>query len=1301
MPGQEKPPGLLKAVKWEYTYKTSQTGAGGEPVDILHDFYIPALRRSVRYDRVAGYFRSTSLAAASQGFSAFTAAGGRMRMVAGADLDPRDVAAILAGDSRRMADRLNRQIGTAEDWPEDVKRGVQLLAWMVARGHLEIRVAFRVHCQTREPIPFDDTSDGYVHEKWALFADAGGNRIYVSGSLNESRTALVLNAENIDVHADWWGGTDRRRVADADRLFERLWNGQTPHLVVMTLPEAVRKRLIQVGEALDTPLEIDGTTAAMPEVPPPSALERLRFALIQDGPRLPRGRYVGLETAPVEPWPHQEVVARRLVETWPYSYLLCDEVGLGKTIEAGLAIRSLYLCGLVKRVLVSPPASLTRQWHREMASKFFLPFARALTGTEVRHEVIFPMAEIRSGNSIYGPDLTIVSTGLLSRKERRSALRSAEDFDIALIDEAHYARRKNPRNGTRSHPRFGGLYQTIQDTLRRRSASLWLATATPMQLDWIEVFDLLQLTNRVGAFQYDPSLTWSYYEALGKLVHGENIGHDDWDFLRRSTDALKKHDPFLWGFLQRAVIDGRIQITVRRWLDNGHVPVGRDRSLIQRLIFSAAPLSRVMLRHTRRLLEIYRDNEMLKANLPRRKVLSVPRIVMNTEEKRAYDALEGYCRDLTAQITAHARGSGWKTSVGFYLSFLRLRFASSLYAIRETIRRRGEKVKAARLQIGDVADVDEEIDTLDAALGESEADEEAILAFLKNRTPEDLRWEQERLSELSSVLDHLSSTPSKMQTLLKVLQNRRTHGGRIRQTVIFTRFYDTLQDIVNRLRGINASMLIGTYSGQGGQYVDPQTKKMVGVERDEIKHRFMRQEIDVLVCTDAAAEGLNLQTADYLINYDLPWNPMKVEQRIGRIDRIGQKHDEVSVLNLCYVDSAEQIVYDRLLRRLRQAGYVVGTQQFSLLPITPEEFAELAAGQLSPEDIEDIARERMEIQRRQSAGLEIPANDLFEIYRRLSKGNDRKTAPVTLDAIWQALSESRYLRDKGCTVSADLSEKVLMLRGLEGMGSGSVLTIDRQLYETGLPDRRKRVHFASYGDPVFDEVLELFADFELPACVARLSVNVPDTHAELVGYAAACITADGRSEVRLITSWEDVEDIHLDETARLQRNDLDRARNKLRDLMRTEFDPTRSVRRLEQDNQRAGRCQLIFDLLSAHSLLGDITYSDEDNFWSFVRDHLDDLIHTREKLLIPRLPVDELRRIKEALLTDFHLPQVDATTRITLPILFVKAAVDAACRVADGMRVKNRKELSIGMVKSAIERRLVTAFRQSGSPFVF
>jgi hypothetical protein len=74
-------------------------------------------------------------------------------------------------------------------------------------------------------------------------------------------------------------------------------------------------------------------------------------------------------------------------------------------------------------------------------------------------------------------------------------------------------------------------------------------------------------------------------------------------------------------------------------------------------------------------------------------------------------------------------------------------------------------------------------------------------------------------------------------------------------------------------------------------------------------------------------EGLNLQSADLLINYDLPWNPMKVEQRIGRIDRIGQEHQKVYVFNLCYAGSAEEIVYGRLLQRLAHAGLIVGAQR--------------------------------------------------------------------------------------------------------------------------------------------------------------------------------------------------------------------------------------------------------------------------------------------------------------------------------------------------------------------------------------
>lgn len=280
----------FKDINWHYTYRTSAAGPSGRPADILHDFYIPALSLTVRYDRMAGYFRSSSLAAASQGFSAFTASQGKMRLVVGADLAEDDVLAILKGDQQRMADRLDASLGQPETWPEGVTQGVELLSWMVAKGILKVRVAFRVHLETGHPLNMSSAEDGYVHEKWAVFTDARGDRLYVSGSLNESRSALMINAENIDVHGDWWNDIARSRADDAEKTFDTIWNNENPHLKVLPLPEAVEQRLIAIGQAVRHPMEIDGSSATRPEVAPPSAMERLRFALIKDGPKLPGGR---------------------------------------------------------------------------------------------------------------------------------------------------------------------------------------------------------------------------------------------------------------------------------------------------------------------------------------------------------------------------------------------------------------------------------------------------------------------------------------------------------------------------------------------------------------------------------------------------------------------------------------------------------------------------------------------------------------------------------------------------------------------------------------------------------------------------------------------------------------------------------------------------------------------------------------------------------------------------------------------------------------------------------------------------
>ena len=239
-----------------------------------------------------------------------------------------------------------------------------------------------------------------------------------------------------------------------------------------------------------------------------------------------------------------------------------------------------------------------------------------------------------------------------------------------------------------------------------------------------------------------------------------------------------------------------------------------------------------------------------------------------------------------------------RVSTGFYLSFLRRRFASSLWAIAETLRRRRERVAAtleylvnggspAALATGAAFEGEQDFE-------QDDSDAEIIDQLLKNRSEDDLRWELERLGEmLGSSLYDAAPASSKMQALLGYVQQRKDpdRPGRIRQMVIFSQFWDTVEDIVRRFKQVNQKFLIGTYSGRGGQYTDPETGKLVGIEREEIKKRFLRGQVDILVCTDAAAEGLNLQTADYLVNFDLPWNPAKVEQRIGRIDRIGQRHD--------------------------------------------------------------------------------------------------------------------------------------------------------------------------------------------------------------------------------------------------------------------------------------------------------------------------------------------------------------------------------------------------------------------------
>ena len=164
---------------------------------------------------------------------------------------------------------------------------------------------------------------------------------------------------------------------------------------------------------------------------------------------------------------------------------------------------------------------------------------------------------------------------------------------------------------------------------------------------------------------------------------------------------------------------------------------------------------------------------------------------------------------------------------------------------------------------------------------------------------------------------------SKLDSLKRVLHELRGTG--YGQVMVFTQYTDTMDFLRDALLQ-DAEARLMCFSGRGGEI--PSTDGFWRrISRDDAKRRFRDREADVLLCTDAAAEGLNFQFCGALVNYDMPWNPMRVEQRIGRIDRLGQQHLTIRIVNLHYQDTVETDVYQALRSRIGLFESVVGRLQ--------------------------------------------------------------------------------------------------------------------------------------------------------------------------------------------------------------------------------------------------------------------------------------------------------------------------------------------------------------------------------------
>lgn len=168
-----------------------------------------------------------------------------------------------------------------------------------------------------------------------------------------------------------------------------------------------------------------------------------------------------------------------------------------------------------------------------------------------------------------------------------------------------------------------------------------------------------------------------------------------------------------------------------------------------------------------------------------------------------------------------------------------------------------------------------------------------------------------------------SDADTKLRKLKEAIASLQKGG--YQQVMVFTQYTDTMDFLRDELRKMLGLTLM-CFSGRGGEVPTNDGGWRV-ISRDDAKRRFREKQADVLLCTDAAAEGLNFQFCGALVNYDMPWNPMRVEQRIGRIDRLGQKYPIIRIINLHYEGTIETDVYRALKTRINLFTFVAGKLQ--------------------------------------------------------------------------------------------------------------------------------------------------------------------------------------------------------------------------------------------------------------------------------------------------------------------------------------------------------------------------------------
>ncbi|TQE99806.1 MAG: DUF3883 domain-containing protein [Spiribacter salinus] len=401
---------------------------------------------------------------------------------------------------------------------------------------------------------------------------------------------------------------------------------------------------------------------------------------------------------------------------------------------------------------------------------------------------------------------------------------------------------------------------------------------------------------------------------------------------------------------------------------------------------------------------------------PERRAYTV-NYTLSDQEAELYTAVTDYVRDEMGkadQLDGQRRGS-----VGFALTALQRRLASSPEAIYQSLRRRRERLEKrireekllarGRINVPETLwDLPEDDDDLNA--NEQETLEETLVdQATAAQTIAELEAEVHILADLEQRAKEVVSSQQdrKWEELSKILQNSpemRDAGGRLRKIIIFTEHRDTLNYLIHRISGVLGGQA-SIVTIHGGTHRDERRKSQALFRSDP--------EIRVLVATDAAGEGVNLQNANLMVNYDLPWNPNRLEQRFGRIHRIGQT-EVCHLWNLVAKETREGEVYHRLLQKLEVESEALHGRVFDILG---EVFEETSLKQL----LMDAIRygDQPEVKARLSIKIDtaLDHTHLLDLLNRNALANETMT-PERLFSVKEEMEKAEARRLQPCFVRA-------------------------------------------------------------------------------------------------------------------------------------------------------------------------------------------------------------------------------------------------------------------------------------------